>query len=59
MGLTETYTAIAPERITETDKIPMPLPHRKRADNLTMQWDPNPLTINDTAAQNQMLFTTA
>ena len=32
MGFTETYTAIAPERITETDKIPMPLPHRKRAE---------------------------
>lgn len=33
MGLTETYTAIAPEgtlKLRQT-KIPMPLPHRKRA----------------------------
>ena len=70
MGLTETYTAIAPERKlqlrqTKTmweDSYAFTTQKESREVkivNLTMQWDSNPLTINDTAAQNQTLFTTA
>ena len=49
---------------TETDKDSYAFTTQKESRemkivNLTMQWDSNPLTINDTAAQNQTLFTTA